>query len=102
LNQLQAELQSENKQTKIRLLGIDAAGYEDFIPEIVSGRKLPLLQDTPEQNVWGRWTATWRDVMILDADNIHVDTYNLTTHDLANPTYYAELKSRLKAAAGEP
>jgi len=69
---------------------------------MVSGRKLPLLQDTSAQNVWGSWSATWRDLMILDVNNIHVDTYNLTSHDLANPTFYAELKARLKAAAGEP
>lgn len=50
----------------------------------------------------GRWTATWRDAMILNARKIHVDTYNFTPHGLANPTYYAELKARLKAAAGEP
>ncbi len=69
---------------------------------MVSGRTLPLLQDTASQNVWGRWTATWRDVMILNPENIHVDTYNLSDHDLANPAFYAELKARLKAAAGEP
>jgi hypothetical protein len=76
------------------------------IPACVSGmvehRTLPLLQDTSQENVWGRWTATWRDLMILNPDNIHVDTYNLTSHDLANPTFYADLKARLKAAAGEP
>jgi hypothetical protein len=69
---------------------------------MVAERKLPLLQDRSEQNVWGRWAATWRDVMILNPDNIHVDTDNLTSHDLANPAFYADLKARLKAAAGEP
>jgi hypothetical protein len=34
-------------------------------------------------------------------NNIPVDVYNLTSNDLANPANYAELKQRLKDAAGE-
>jgi len=99
---MQKELLSENKHTKIRLLGINAVGLEGSISGMVADRKLPLLQDTSQENVWGRWTATWRDLMILDPENIHVDTFNLTAHDLANPTFYAELKAKLKAVAAEP
>jgi hypothetical protein len=40
-------------------------------------------------------------VVVTDVDNVPVAVYNLTTHDLANPTYYAELKQILKDAAGE-
>ena len=99
---MQKELLSQNKRTKIRLIGINAAGYEGGISGMVEHRTLPLLQDTTRENVWGDWTATWRDLMILNPDNVHVDTYNLTSHDLANPTFYAELKARLKAVAAEP
>jgi hypothetical protein len=69
---------------------------------IVAGRTIPLLQDTVTENVWGSWNATWRDVMILDTQNVHVQTYNLTLNDLANPTNYATLKMMLKSVAGEP
>ena len=99
---MQKELTSENHETKIRLLGLNAVGFESAVSEMVTGRTIPLLQDTTSENVWGAWTATWRDVMILNVDNIHVDTFNLTLHDLANPANYAELKARLKAVAGEP
>ena len=102
MNQLQAELLAENPATKIRLLGLNAVGFEDFIASAVSGRSLPYLQDTADENVWGSWAATWRDVRILDVNNAHVATYNLTSHDLANPANYAELKALLKSAAGEP
>ena len=99
---MQEELKRENSKTKIRILGIDAVGFESSISIMTKGRTLPLLQDTPTENVWDDWGATWRDVVMLNPDNIHVDTYNLTSHDLANPDNYRELKARLKRAAGEP
>jgi len=99
---MQQELLNENPQTKIRILSINLAGLESSVPLESSFGPLPILQDTAEQNVWAAWNATWRDVMILDSDNVHVDTYNLTPNDLADPVKYAELKSRLKAVAGEP
>ena len=102
MNRLQAELLSENPSTKIRLLGLNAAGLESFVSGAVAGRILPYLQDTAAENVWGSWGATWRDVRILDVNNVLVTTYNLTSHDLANPANYAELKALLKSAAGEP
>jgi len=51
--------------------------------------------------VWVEWNVTYRDVVVLDVDNVPVAVYNLTSHDLANPVYYAELKQILKDAAGE-
>lgn len=96
------ELLAENPATRIRLSGINLAGLEDWDSLIVEGRTLPWLQDTPDQNVWESWIATWRDVMILDPQNVHVQTYNLTLHDLADPAYYAELKALLKGVADEP
>ena len=93
---------SENPSTKIRLLGLNAVGFEDYVATAVPGRSLPYLQDTATEDVWGSWGATWRDVRILDVNNALVSTYNLTSHDLANPANYAELKALLKSAAGEP
>src|ERR1051325_7025326 len=98
---MQKELQSENKHTRIRLLGINLVGLEDFVSGMVEHRTIPLLQDTAAENVWGRWTATWRDLMILKRDKIHVDTYHLTSPDLGDPTYYSALKAKLKAVAEE-
>lgn len=65
-------------------------------------RTLPWLQDAPAPNdVYSSWAVTPRDVVILGRDNIKAAVYNLTTHDLANPIYYGELKALLKSIAGE-
>jgi hypothetical protein len=98
---MQNELETENPGTIIRLLGCNQIGAEAGNDENCAGRDLPWLQDTIDQHVWTQWQVTYRDVVILDADNIPVDVYNLTTYDLANPANYAELKARLRAAAGE-
>jgi hypothetical protein len=98
---MQRELLTENPSTKIRRLGLNEAGYEAEVPTAVLNRSIPYLQDTPEQNVWAAWAVTYRDVVILDVENVHVDTYNLSSNDLADPVNYEELKLRLKAAAGE-
>ena len=65
------------------------------------GKDLPWLQATNAQDVWNEWNPTFRDVIIVDENGIAVDVYNLTIHDLAIGANYAELKSKLKAAAGE-
>ncbi|HEX5135580.1 MAG TPA: hypothetical protein VFY93_01280 [Planctomycetota bacterium] len=69
---------------------------------MTTGRDLPWTQDTATQHVWTQWRVTYRDVIILDTNNVPVGVLNLTTHDLANPVNYALLKAMLKAAAGEP
>ncbi|MFI5402074.1 MAG: hypothetical protein ACHQ1G_03985 [Planctomycetota bacterium] len=95
------ELLAENPATIIRLIGCNQIGAEAGNPSICAGRDTPWTQDTAAENVWVDWNVTYRDVIILDVDNIPVDVYNLTSHDLANPANYAELKQRLKDAAGE-
>jgi hypothetical protein len=66
---------------------------------VCQGRTLPWLQDTPTVNVWGSWRVTWRDVVVLDADNKIVRVYNLTDNDLHDPAKYAELRGILLSAA---
>ena len=56
---------------------------------------LPLLQDTPEAGVRDAWGAGVRDVVILNAANEQVASFNLTTHNLAEPDNFASLKSLL-------
>ena len=99
---MQTDLLTANPATKIRILGVNAAGLEAGNPTITAARTLPWLQDTVAAGVWGSWAVTLRDVVILDALNISRDVYNLTTHDLATPANYNELIARLKAVAGEP
>lgn len=59
-----------------------------------------LLQDTAVEDVWSRWSVTYRDVVILDGEGRRVGVFNLTTYNLADATSYAELKSMLLEAAG--
>jgi hypothetical protein len=98
---MQDELIAENAATIIRLGGVDQIGAEGGNPEMCNGRDLPWTQDTAAENVWVDWQVNYRDVVVLDADNVPVAVYNLTTHDLNDPANYAELKQILKDAAGE-
>ena len=59
---------------------------------------IPLLQDTTTANVWGLWAVTYRDVVILDAQNRKVGVYNLTEHDLSVEANRNTLKSLLRDA----
>ena len=96
---MQSELDSIDTAVPIDLLGINAAGAESGAPDMASGRAIPLLQDTEQEDVWGSWEITWRDVVILDGANEVVSVYNLTEHNLASPANYDSLKAILVRAA---
>lgn len=66
---------------------------------MVAGRFIPLLQDTVEVDAWGAWQVEYRDVIILDRDNIPVGVFNLTEHDLSMMGEYETLKNMLIDAA---
>ena len=82
----------------MQLLAVNETGHESGMPTMSALGDLPILQDTTTVDAWTLWEVTYRDVVILDADNHYVGTYNLTTHDLGNPTNYAELQSMIEAA----
>ena len=65
------------------------------------GRDLPWLQDTDIPALAVEWGNEYRDVAIVDGNNMQVDVFNLTGNDLSDPVNYAELKRRLLSAAGE-
>ena len=60
---------------------------------------LPLLQDTEAANVWDSWDVTYRDVIILNAENEQVAVFNLTTYSLSVEENYDTLRSLLISAA---
>lgn len=99
--ELTAEAAGAPGRKPIDILGINAAGLESGNPSITAGRTLPWLQDVPNQDVWGKWRATWRDVIVLDAGNRAITVYNLTEHDLALPSNYEALKQILRDAASK-
>ena len=75
--------------------GVNGVGHDSANDTVVDGRDLPWLQDVPEADVWKRWDIAYRDVVILDADNVVVGIYNLTDHNLADPRRYDELKAMM-------
>ncbi|MGQ0614166.1 MAG: hypothetical protein ACT4PV_10560 [Planctomycetaceae bacterium] len=84
----------------IQLNGVNETGHESGNAETCAGKTLPWLQDNVVQNVWTLWGVTYRDAIILDAQNRVVGVYNLTAHDLNVPANYDELKAMLLAARG--
>jgi hypothetical protein len=44
--------------------------------------------------------VTYRDVILLNAENVPVDVYNLTTHDLSVEANRETLKQKLRDAGG--
>lgn len=96
---MQKELGAVSTKLPITLLGVNGAGLESGNADITTGRTLPWLQDTEAKNVWALWAVTYRDVVILDAENYPIGVYNLTVNDLGQPANFATLKSMLVDAA---
>jgi hypothetical protein len=96
---MQSELDTTVTARPAHILGVNGAGLESGNAAMCAGRTLPWLQDTASANVWGLWAVNYRDVVILDQNNLVVGVYSLTTHDLSNPANYADLKNILLTAA---
>jgi len=90
-------MQTELAGTTIRIQGINQPTSVSGNVENCDGRDIPWLQESVTSGVEASWGAQYRDVVILDADNVPVAVYNLTAHDLANPDNYAELKALLES-----
>jgi len=97
---LQKEIDAENPESGIFILGVNEAGYGNN-EAICEGRDIPWLQDTQEDDWWGTWEITYRDVVILNRDGNEEAVFNLTEHDLGKPNEYAAFKALLLNAAGE-
>jgi hypothetical protein len=101
MQQIQDELQTDHPTVPIQILGLNEAGYEEGNAQMCDGRDLPWLQDVPDVDVWDElWNVTYRDVWILDDENVPFAVFNVTAHDLSNPVEYAALKALLLEAAG--
>ncbi len=98
---MQGELDLEAPDLSIRLLGVNGAGHESGVPAAIDGRDIPLLQDTARADVWNAWQVVYRDVIILDRENVPVGVFNLTENDLSNMADYTALKTMLIDAASE-
>ena len=99
---IQTELAVEGLAIPVQILGVNPFAAASGNDAMCSGRALPWLQETDADDVWGEWAVTYRDVVILNADNIPVDVYNLTTNDLSVEANREVLKQKLRAAGGVP
>jgi hypothetical protein len=98
---MQDDLDAAGLPVQVVIHGINEIGHEVGNPNVTAGRDLPWLQDTVSEQVWASWEITFRDVVILDEQNVPYAVYNLTTHDLSDPNNYAELQALFQAAASD-
>ena len=79
----------------IEIIGINAIGKEASNQLITDGRDLPWLQDTEDDKVWSSWLASWRDLVVLDANNELAWRDNLTDHDIRFTDAYDDIYQRI-------
>ena len=84
---------------EVSILGVNQVGFDRGNEVACNGKDLPWLQEAGDDDVFGAWGVTYRDVIILDARNEPVATYNLTTHNLSVPANYDALLALLEDAA---
>lgn len=95
---MQKELTEELPGSGIAILGVNEAGQESQNDLICEGRDLPWLQETASDPIWDLWHVTYRDVIIVDANNEIRAVYNLTEHSLSNSANFGALKELLVRA----
>lgn len=96
---MMTEWQTEHPGVALHLAAVNLTGLDPYADDMGANGTLPILQDTAAADVWGSWGAVYRDVVILDGDNVRSTVYNLTAHDLADPVHRDELEALLLDAA---
>jgi len=97
---MQGELGTEG--LAVHILGMNEAGEESGNAAMCNGRDLPWLQDVADSaEVWTSWNVVYRDVVILDRENQHFRSFNLSAHPLEITANYESLKQLLRDAVAE-
>ena len=99
---MQAEPDLAGLALEVRILGVNGIGEESGNAAVCVGRSIPWLQDEAAVDVYTSWAVTYRDVIILDAENKVAGIYNLTSNDLGVSANYDALKAMLIHAASSP
>ncbi len=86
----------------VAIHGVNQAGLESGNAAICAGRDIPWLQETAAEPVWTDWGVHYRDVIVLDRENVVVAIYNVTLNNLTDPVKYDELYAIFEAAALAP
>ncbi len=101
---MQHDLDTNWSHLNIQILGINGVGYEDGNAWFTSAADIPWLQDADansdlQSNVWAEWQVAYRDVVILDAENVPAGTFNLTTYSLGDGESYSRLRQMFISTA---
>ncbi len=98
---MQTEIDAEQTLRPVHILGLNDIGLESGNESMTAGQHLSWLQPGVGQNIWIDWQVGYRDVIILGPKNEHIDTFNLSTYNLAEAENYAALRDLLLATANE-
>lgn len=101
---MQKDLESSHPELEVSILGVNERGQELGNRPTTEGRDIPWLQDLDSDgdgrsDAWYSWQVEWRDVIIVDQNNVRVGVFNLTTHDLAVTENYDTLRQMFIDAA---
>jgi hypothetical protein len=104
---MQDDLDADYPELDIQILGVNEVGREADNDLIAKGRDIPWLQDVDDDHdgwsdVWTAWDVIYRDVVILDGENVKVGAFNLSTYNLQVPANYDALRQMLVEAASVP
>ena len=80
------ELREELQADTVEIVGVNEIGYDNYEYVTTVSSTLPWVQDVEEVNAWDLWEITYRDVVILDRENIYLSTYNLTDNPMWTTT----------------
>ncbi|MCO4770492.1 MAG: hypothetical protein KDA24_10725 [Deltaproteobacteria bacterium] len=96
---MQDDLDLNYPTLDISIIGVNDTAFASGNDSITDGRDLPWLQNTAEADVWNDWGVTYRDVWVLDGDNVPVGIFNVTASSLADTANYDTLKQMFLDAA---
>ncbi len=104
MDDLQKELEAAYPVLRIQLLGVNAYGQDAANEPTTQDRELPWLQDVDANHdglgdAAALWNPSYRDVYILDGDNVQVASFDVDWNDLQQPANYDALRELLIDAA---
>jgi hypothetical protein len=79
----------------LQILGVSQWPWDRYHELMYGGRSLPWLKETRPDSVWHRWDINYRDVVILDVENVPIAVFNLSSHNLRDRVEYDSLKTLL-------
>ena len=99
---MQQELDAANLPVPVKILGVNQNGFQvaDYDATFCNGRDIPFLEEGPDYDVWAAWNVRYRDVVILDEDNVVIGVYNLSDNNLAEAANYEALRDLLITHGG--